>query len=141
MQLILRRDTSTATSTPGRLFEIIGEKERFIGYTIEDIVRDGHKIAGQTAIPVGEYQLTVSHSARFKKPLPLLHAVPNFTGVRIHGGNTSDDTEGCILVGRVRNSADRISVCASAVAEVIALIDHATDRRQKSTIRIVSAQP
>ena len=140
MLLVLKRDPSTETSTPGRLFSVNGQNERFICYTMEDIVRDGPKIAGKTAIPFGEYQCTISHSARFKRPLPLLHGAPNFIGIRIHGGNTSEDTEGCILVGRVRNSADRISVCAPALAEVMGLIETATDRKQKTTIRIVSNQ-
>lgn len=139
MQIIVKRDTPTANSTPGRLFVVEHGKERFVCYTLEDIPR-AVKIPGQTAIPVGEYQVTISHSARFKRQLPLLHAVPNFTGIRIHGGNTHENTEGCVLVGRVRNSSDRISNCAPALAEVMRLISHATDRRERVTIRIEAAE-
>lgn len=140
MLLIVKRDPSTENSTPGRLFEMHGGKERFICYTLEDVVRTGPKIAGKTAIPAGEYQCTISYSARFKRPLPLLHNVPNFTGIRIHGGNTHENTEGCLLVGRVRNSSDRISNCAPALAEVMRLISNATDRRERVTIRIEAAE-
>lgn len=139
MKIIVKRDTPTANSTPGRLFVVEHGKERFVCYTLEDIPR-AVKIPGKTAIPVGEYQVTISHSARFKRLLPLLHAVPNFTGIRIHGGNTHENTEGCLLVGRVRNSSDRISNCAQALAEVMRLISQATDRRERVKIRIEAAE-
>jgi len=139
MQIIVKRDTPTENSTPGRLFVVEHGKERFVCYTLEDIPR-AIKIPGKTAIPVGEYQVTISHSARFKRQLPLLHAVPNFTGIRIHGGNTHENTEGCLLVGRVRNSSDRISNCAPALSEVMRLISNATDRRERVTIRIEATE-
>lgn len=69
-------------------------------WTVEDAVRaPGVKVAGKTAIPAGTYTVEVTYSNRFKKPLPLLLDVPMFTGIRIHAGNTAENTEGCILPG------------------------------------------
>jgi hypothetical protein len=54
---------------------------------------------GLTAIPYGTYNVILSMSNRFKRVLPLLLYVPEFSGIRIHSGNTADDSLGCILVG------------------------------------------
>lgn len=67
--------------------------------TLEDTVRNGQKIAGKTAIPAGIYKVRKTMSPRFKRILPEILNVPNFTGVRIHEGNTAKDTDGCLLVG------------------------------------------
>lgn len=66
-------------------------------------------------IPAGVYKMAISWSHKFQKMLPILFDVPNFEGIRIHVGNTSKDTQGCILlgdnikVGSVSNSALRVT--------------------------------
>lgn len=96
MKLVLRRDVRTPSFTLGKLQ--CGKYELF---TCEDAIREV-KIPSITAIPFGIYKVIVSFSQRFQKHLPLLLDVPNFSGVRIHSGNTDKDTEGCILVGTTR---------------------------------------
>lgn len=130
MKLLIQREASTEKSTPGKLYLIQNEKPVFFCYTLEDVVRDV-KIKGKTAIPSGNYRIIVNMSNRFKKRLPLLLNVPNFEGVRLHGGNTHENTEGCPLLGKNRDSLDRISNCADAVKAIIQLIDAATARKEQ----------
>lgn len=102
MKLTLIRDTFTDESTTGQLL-VDGVFECFV---LEDRVRPkGVKVYGKTAIPYGTYEIVVTKSVRFKRFLPLLLNVPNFSGIRIHAGNKSVDTEGCLLPGtkRARN--------------------------------------
>lgn len=112
MELLLIRRGFTPTSTEGELF-IDGAHEC---YTLEDAVRP-KKVAGHTAIPAGRYRVVVTVSARFGRPLPLLVNVPEFSGVRIHRGNSSKDTEGCILVGDDPTTLSDDWIGKSAVAE------------------------
>lgn len=102
MNLILTRAESTGDSTFGRLY-INGQ---FFCYTLEDMDRKlesgGAKIYGKTAIPRGEYEVVIDYSQRFKQEMPRLLDVPQFEGIRIHPGNTHEDTHGCILVGTTR---------------------------------------
>ena len=94
MKLKLVRESSSDTTTLGTLFI----EDKIECFTLEDTVRD-RKIKGKTAIPKGSYKVLITWSPRFKRQLPLLVDVPGFDGIRIHPGNTHEDTEGCILVG------------------------------------------
>jgi hypothetical protein len=60
------------------------------------------KVAGQTAIPYGVYTVDLTFSPKYQKIMPILVAVPGFTGIRIHSGNVAEHTEGCLLVGKNR---------------------------------------
>ena len=99
MNIWMVRDDCTETRT----FGTMRFPDGYVCQTLEDPVR-AVKIAHETAIPAGTYPITITMSARFGKMLPLLSNGPNFTGVRIHSGNTTEDTSGCVLVATSRGS-------------------------------------
>ena len=99
MLLALKRHWFTDKSTSGVLL-VNGTTQCF---TLEDVARpQGVKIPGKTCILAGEYRITIDDSTRFKRPMPHILMVPLFEGIRIHAGNTSENTEGCVLVGAER---------------------------------------
>lgn len=121
MKLTLKRIALRPTYTIGKLYI----DDVYFCDTIEDTVRDLNKngkfdngekkIHSKTAIPYGTYEIKWTYSPRFKKYTPQLMNVPSFEGIRIHAGNTSADTEGCLIlgknkqVGKVLSSRDTIN--------------------------------
>jgi hypothetical protein len=105
-------------------------------FSLEDLPRKV-KISGKTGIPAGKYSVAVTFSQRFQRPLPLLLAVPGFEGVRIHAGNTSADTSGCILVGQ-QAGVTSIMNSRSALEDLHKLIVAAIARKDPVTITVES---
>lgn len=121
MKLALKRIALRPTYTIGKLYI----DDAYFCDTLEDTVRDinksgkfdngEQKIKGKTAIPYGTYEIKWTYSPRFKKYTPQLMNVPSFEGIRVHAGNTSADTEGCLIlgenkqVGKVLNSRATIN--------------------------------
>ena len=99
--LTLTRIAKRADYTIGRLEDEMGKR---ICDTLEPTYRNYKggelKVPRKSAVPEGTYPVVVTKSKKFGKYLPLLVGVPGFEGVRIHSGNTVNDTEGCILVGQ-----------------------------------------
>jgi len=121
-----------STCTIGELL-VNGEHEC---WTLEDVVRpDGQKVHGETAIPYGTYPVTITYSPRFKCDLPLLMGVRNFTGIRIHPGNSASETEGCILVG-TRHTGAGVANSRLAFNTLFPKIRDAIRRGEKVTITI-----
>ncbi len=91
----------------------------FESFCLEDQVRDGQKQMGETAIPLGEYEIkfrTVGgYDAKYQKKYGTtwhkgmleLQDVPNFKYILIHTGNTDEHTAGCLLVGETQQDLDR----------------------------------
>lgn len=106
MTLTIVRKEFTDVSTIGELYV----NDVFFCYTLEDKDRglkdsdsllwiNSNKIFGKTCIPYGTYKVQLTMSNRFKRILPLVTNVKGFEGVRIHRGNTAENTLGCPLVG------------------------------------------
>lgn len=73
-------------------------------------------------VPVGLYDIDITYSPKFKKKLPLVHnkSVSERRGIRIHAGNTVNDTEGCILIGNISSlTGRRISESNIAVNQLV----------------------
>lgn len=123
MNITVKRIALRPTYTIGKLY-ING---KYYCDTLEDAVRDlnqngkfdngEQKIYGQTAIPYGKYRVLWTYSPRFKKYMPEIKDVPEFSGVRIHSGNTAADTLGCILVGQNKQVGKVIN--SRAVVDII----------------------
>ena len=113
MRLELYRYSSQKDSTLGILFLVDDEtnKKDFLCYTLEDEKR-AIKVYGETRIPEGTYKIEYrkegGYHNKYTKRFPNIHRgmlqlmdVPNFNYILIHGGNTDDDTDGCLLLGNV----------------------------------------
>lgn len=98
MELLLKRRWLTEKASVGELLV----DWQWQCFTLEDRTRppEEPKVFGETAIPLGRYEVRITHSPRFGIDMPLLLNVPGYEGVRIHPGNKPEDTEGCLLVGR-----------------------------------------
>lgn len=134
MELKLNRIFLGSSATIGELYI----DKKYIADTLEDRVRsEGEKVYGKTAIPEGTYEMVLSYSPRFKKILPEILNVPNFTGIRIHCGNSSADSSGCILVGTWDGEKeDWISDSKIAFNKLMSLLEEATNNKEKITITV-----
>jgi hypothetical protein len=106
MEILVKRLYKTSAYTIGKMY-IDGQ---YLCDTVEDCDRGlkqsmtsqqiaVKKVYGKTAIPAGRYKVTLTFSNKFKRVLPLVNDVIGFLGIRIHAGNTADDSLGCIIVG------------------------------------------
>lgn len=133
MKLTLIRTDFTSDSTIGSLY-IEG---RFFSYILEDKDRGltdkmslievkARKLFGITAIPYGTYKVKLTMSNRFKRLLPEILNVKGFEGVRIHRGNTAEDTLGCLIVG-LRKAYNSVFESTAAETGLMRILQTAKD--------------
>lgn len=134
MKIEVNRIFKASTYTIGEL----SVNDNYLCDTLEDRVRpEGEKVYGETAIPAGTYTVILSYSNRFKKVMPEIQNVPNFTGVRIHCGNSSKDTEGCLLVGKWDGKTENwISDSKNSYNKLYPLLEEAFNKKENITITI-----
>lgn len=146
-ELLLRvtRQPSKHKSTIGALHWSVdaGKTWTYLCFTLEDEIREvpdvpveQWKVAGQTAIPQGKYKVIVDYSMRFKRGLPRVLNVPGFEGIRIHGGNGPENTEGCLLVAYRKLRDDFIQ--GTAIGNVMMLL---AENGSKATIQYINPAP
>lgn len=106
IKLLIKRIAKKPNYTIGKLYiddkyycDTLEDTDRGLKQTDNLVSIKSHKIYGKTAIPTGEYFINLTYSPKFKRILPVIQNVKGYEGIRIHSGNTADDTEGCILVG------------------------------------------
>jgi hypothetical protein len=113
------QDAEKRETTLGKMLTPTGD---LFGYVLEDVVRAmGIKRKTSTAIPATRedftYRLKVMHSPKYGKvvtvfthtegDVPVLeYDGSRFEYIRCHGGNNSDDTDGCLLICKNRETKD-----------------------------------
>lgn len=90
-RIILTRINPTPTYTLG----FIRHKD-FFCFTLEPVNK----------IPCGTYPIVWEYSPKFKTNLWELKDVSGRTEIKVHVGNSPQDTEGCILLGYGNSGAD-----------------------------------
>lgn len=138
----LVRKYFTEYSTIGELFLegnfvcfILEDKDRMLDseWPIEKIKET--KVYGRTAIPTGEYRVEWTYSNKYKRVMPELLKVKGYQGIRIHSGNTPEDTEGCLIPG-LKMTTDNVSSSRDAVSKLYNILKIASDNREQIFINI-----
>ena len=107
MRLTLKRIANRKDYCIGKLYingkyfcDTLEDRDRGLDDSMSEEEIKQIKIKGETAIPTGIYTILLTYSPKYKKVMPLINNVKGYSGIRIHSGNSSKDTEGCLLVGK-----------------------------------------
>lgn len=121
MEIKVLRTQLGSEATNGTLY-IDGVEECF---TLEDEVRSGPKVYGETAVPAGKYDITFRtiggfHTKTLKyydskhgfgpgwhRGMLWIRDVKGFKFILIHPGNDQFDTYGCLLVGQTQEDLNK----------------------------------
>lgn len=147
MELEIGRYVFQVKSTIGRL----KANGKLVCHTLEDKDRgltqldpldriNRVKVPHETAIPYGRYKVILNFSQRFQCIMPLVMDVPGYSGVRIHWGNKSEDTDGCPLTGDYREGdQDWISSSKANYAVLMDILERAVSRSEDIWLTVKKA--
>lgn len=129
--ILVQRKIFNATEKARNIISDCFVNGKWLCYILEDQLQPvGKKVPKETCIPAGEYDVTLTYSNRFKRVMPLIYNRPDltiegkgmkFSGIRIHGGQTEEDTEGCPLCGYHVND-DKTAIHGSATDAFIRIL-------------------
>ena len=107
MKIKLIRKYRKETYTIGKLYvdgvyfcDTIEDRDRGLNNDMGLAEIMAKKRYGETAIPYGTYDVEITYSPKYKRMMPEIKGVKGFSGIRIHSGNASKDTLGCLIVGK-----------------------------------------
>ena len=139
MEIKVIRNILTSEYTVGHLYI----DDEYICDTIEDrcrkIEKKEDKIYGVTAIPCGRYPVVLDYSKKYSKLMPHILDVPYFEGIRIHSGNSDEDSLGCLIVGEYVPGVAGGWVANSRIAysKVFDKLKQASDKGERIFITIL----
>lgn len=123
LELLLQRKIFNTDPVRNIIGELFANREWFC-YTLEDELRnDNDKVYGKTCIIADRYEVKLTYSPKFKRIMPEIIGVKNFTGIRMHGGLHEDHTLGCPLIGFNVN-ADFTRISSSAEKALTEMMKH-----------------
>lgn len=153
MKLTLKRIAKRDTYTIGRLYingeyfcDTLEDKDRGLKQSMSLSEIKAKKVYGKTAIPAGEYEITLhTISPKYsKKPwfvkfcgakMPRILNIPGYNGVLIHEGNSDKDTCGCVLVGK-NTVVGKVLESKNTFAKLYPILKAASDKGERITINI-----
>ena len=134
MIMVLKRKRLEETGCLGELW--VGDRDKGTWFcdTLERPVVSNRP--SLDAIPAGIYTLKLTESSRAKNgtlwspngnTLPLLLHVPGREGIRIHAGNSPEQVQGCILVGKQYQNALWLQDSRKTLKKLMEKLEAATD--------------
>lgn len=146
MYLRLIRNQDNRQSVTGELFVITDFPMNLEGELLKNGLRRGYKICdtlenADYLIPELLYTLHVTRSPKFGRLLPIIDRVPGRSGIRMHAGNSAEDSKGCILVGKRQNEKDELFNSRSVEAMLTKLLLSADNTREAICLDITHDEP